>query len=209
MSLGRNQDLLEPAAGDAAELDGAGAARHRAELDPARFVGSFESIAFIGVVGAVLAVIGITDAVMKPQRRPWAISFVVIGGLAVVWAMGPRTFVFDTAFDVLPGFDLARASARWLVVVTIVASLFVGVGVDVLTRRVRPVHLVAVVVAILAVAGALAIGLVDAAAPDDGVVGADGGRRGRPGRGDHGRDTSHPLGRPRRSAQSSPSARSR
>ncbi len=163
LSLGRNQDLLNP------QLAMLPSSTARALLgtvqnsDPARFVGSFESIAFIGVVGAVLAVIGITDAVMKPQRRPWAISFVVIGVLAVVWAMGPRTFVFDTAFDVLPGFDLARASARWLVVFTIVASLFVGVGVDVLTRRVRPVHLVAAVVATLAVAGALAIGLVDAA----------------------------------------------
>ena len=163
LSLGRNQDLLNP------QLAMLPSSTARALLgtvqnsDPARFVGSFESIAFIGVVGAVLAVIGITDAVMKPQRRPWAISFVVIGVLAVVWAMGPRNFVFDTAFDVLPGFDLARASARWLVVFTIVASLFVGVGVDVLTRRVRPVHLVAAVVATLAVAGALAIGLVDAA----------------------------------------------
>ncbi len=110
----------------------------------------------------MLAVIGITDAVIRPDRRPWAISLAVIGGLALVWAIGPRTFVFDVAFDVLPGFDLARASARWLVVVTIVASLFAGVGVDVLTRRVRPVHLVAAVVATVAVAGALAVGVVGA-----------------------------------------------
>ena len=163
LSLGRNQDLLNPQLAMLPNSTARALLGTVQNSDPARFVGSFESIAFIGVVGAVLAVIGITDAVMKPQRRPWAISFVVIGVLAVVWAMGPRTFVFDTAFDVLPGFDLARASARWLVVFTIVASLFVGVGVDVLTRRVRPVHLVAAVVATLAVAGALAIGLVDAA----------------------------------------------
>ena len=97
LSLGRNQDLLNPQLAMLPNSTARALLGTVQNSDPARFVGSFESIAFIGVVGAVLAVIGITDAVMKPQRRPWAISFVVIGVLAVVWAMGPRTFVFDTS----------------------------------------------------------------------------------------------------------------
>ena len=164
LSLGRNQDLEDPALALLPSSTARALLGTVQNVDPARFVGGFESIAFLGVVGAVLAVIGFTEAVTRPERRPWAISFGVMGVLALVWAMGPRTFVFDVAFDLLPGFDLARASARWLVIVTIVAALFAGVGADVLTRRVRTVHLVAAVVATLAVAGALALGVLDAEA---------------------------------------------
>ena len=109
---------------------------------------------------AVIAVIGLTDAVLERSTRPWAISFGVLGGLALVWAIGPRTFVFDAAFDFLPGFDLARASARWLVVVVIVAAIFVGVGVDVVVARLRPIHLAVAGGAIVVVGLGLATDVV-------------------------------------------------
>ena len=160
LSLGRNQDLLDPALAMLPSSTARALLGTVQNIDPAFFVGSFESIAFVGVVGAVVAVVGATDSVIRSDRRPWAISFGVIGALALVWAVGPRTVVFDAAFDALPGFDLARASARWLVVVVIVASLFAGVGVDVLVRRVRPVHLVVVAIASVAVGLALAADVV-------------------------------------------------
>lgn len=160
LSLGRTQNLLDPS------LSLLPSATVRAllgtvqDIDPAMFVGSFESIAFVGVVGAVLAVIGVTESIVDKTTRPWAVSFAVLGGLALVWAIGPRTFVFDAAFDFLPGFDLARASARWLVVVVIVAALFVGVGVDVAVRQLRTIHLAAVAAAIVGVAFALVLDVV-------------------------------------------------
>lgn len=162
LSLGRDQDLLDPALAMLPSSTARALLGTVQDIDPAFFVGSFESIAFIGVVGAVLAVVGLTESVLRPDRRPWAIAFAVVGGLALVWAIGPRTAVFDLAFDLLPGFDLARASARWLVNVVMVASVFVGAGVDVATQRLRPVHVAAVGVVIAVVGLALALDVVAA-----------------------------------------------
>ena len=160
LSLGRHQNLLDP------RLSLLPSATARAllgtvqDVDPAVSAGSFESVAFVGVVAAILAVIGLTDGVLVRTTRPWIISFAVLGGLALIWAIGPRTFLFDAAFDFLPGFDLARASARWLVVVVIVATLFVGVGVDAVMKRLGPIHLAVVGGGIIVVALGLATDVV-------------------------------------------------
>jgi hypothetical protein len=61
--------------------------------------------------------------------------------LALNWATGPDSLLFRIAFDVVPGFDLARASARWLVIVALVAALFAGAGVDAVWRGARRIHL--------------------------------------------------------------------
>ena len=79
LSLGRNQDLEDPALALLPSSTARALLGTVQNVDPARFVGGFESIAFLGVVGAVLAVIGFTEAVIRPERRPWAISFGVIG----------------------------------------------------------------------------------------------------------------------------------
>lgn len=126
--------------------------------DPATFASGFESIAFIGVVVALLAVIGCGRSLWQRRSRPWAISFAAIAALSLVWATGPRSALFRLAFDVVPGFDLARASSRWLVVVVLVAAVFASVGVDVVWRGARARHLTAALIAAIAVAGFLAIG---------------------------------------------------
>ncbi len=128
------------------------------DRDPAAFAGGFENIAFVGVVVAILAVVGLAQALLDRRSRPWAISLSVAAMLALVWATGPRSAVFRVAFDLLPGFDLARASARWLVVVVLVAALFAGTGVDTACRGVRRFHLGAAVGAVLLGGGLLAVG---------------------------------------------------
>lgn len=156
---GRNEDELA-----SATLSLQGHAVVRALLgtvqdhDPAVFSGGFESIGYLGVVVSLIALIGAIHAVMVRGSRAWAISFLAIAALALVWAMGPGTFVFDVAYDVLPGFDLARSSARWLVIVGLVAALFVGVGTDVLLRGARRHHAAAAAGASLVVALAIAFG---------------------------------------------------
>ena len=70
-------------------------------------------------------------------RRPLAIALGAIAVIGVVWALGPRTPVFTFAYDWLPGFDLARGSARWLDVTAFAVALGVGMG-DRRTRRSRP-----------------------------------------------------------------------
>ncbi len=133
------------------------------DRDPAAFAGGFESIAFIGVVVAILSIVGVVHSVVDRRSRPWASSFAVVGVLALVWAMGPRSTIFRVAFDVVPGFDLARASVRWLVIVVLVAALFAGVGVEVLWHRAQRRHLAAVGISVVVVGGLLATGALDAA----------------------------------------------
>jgi hypothetical protein len=132
------------------------------KVDPAGFVGSFESIAFVGVVVGILALVGWSDVLSDPKRRSWGVSFGVVGLLALIWALGPRTVVFDAAFDLLPGFNLARGSARWLVIVVIVVSLLAGVGVDALVHRARSWHLIAAAAGVSFVALAFGAGRLDA-----------------------------------------------
>ncbi|MGB7880219.1 MAG: DUF6541 family protein [Ilumatobacteraceae bacterium] len=133
------------------------------DRDPAAFAGGFESIAFLGVVAAIVAVVGCVQAITDRRSRPWAISFTVAASLALVWAAGPRTPVFRIAFDLVPGFDLARASARWLVIFVLVAALFAGIGVDVAWRRAHRHHLAGAVGAVVAVSLLLAAGLLEIA----------------------------------------------
>jgi hypothetical protein len=131
--------------------------------DPAEFASGFESVAFIGVVVAILVVIGLTRAIADRRSRPWAISLALTAALSLMWATGPRSALFRLAFDVVPGFDLARASARWLVIVVLVAALFAGVGVDVVVRRSQLRHLAAAAGAAVLVAALLTFGPLEVA----------------------------------------------
>jgi hypothetical protein len=130
------------------------------DRDPAEFASGFESIGFVGVVVALVFVVGFVALVTDRRTRPWAIALAVVGALAVVWATGPRSWLFRLAFDVVPGFDLARASSRWLVIAVLVVALFAGAGIDTLWRGSRRVHLASAVTATLAVVALLAIGFV-------------------------------------------------
>ncbi len=132
------------------------------DVDPAGFVGSFESIAFVGVVAAILALIGWSDSLADPRRRSWAVAFGGVGVLALVWSLGPRTFAFDVAFDFLPGFNLARGSARWLTIVVIVSSLLAGIGIDALAHRGRMLHLTTGAAGVAVVGLAFGAGRLDA-----------------------------------------------
>ena len=124
--------------------------------DPAAFASGFESIVFIGVVVALLTVIGAVALIGARSTRSWAITLGVVALLALTWATGPRSMLFRIAFDVVPGFDLARASARWLVIVALVGALFAGAGVDAIWRGARHVDLAAVGIAAAVVAALLA-----------------------------------------------------
>ncbi len=133
------------------------------DRDQAIFAGGFESIAFIGVVVALLVAVGVVQSVSSRRSRPWAIALAAVALLALTWAIGPRTAIYRLAYEIVPGFDLARASARWVVIVVLVAALFAGVGADVIWRGARRRHLAAVAVAALTVVGLIALDVVDTA----------------------------------------------
>jgi hypothetical protein len=70
--------------------------------------------------------------------------------------------VFSVAYALIPGFDLGRVSARWLVISVLLAALLVGVGIDAvssgISRRCAFVGGGVVAVVILAVVGPLSSG---------------------------------------------------
>jgi hypothetical protein len=130
------------------------------DRDLAEFASGFESIAFVGVVGAVFVVMGAAALLRSRQQRPWMISFGVTALLALAWSTGPRSALFRFAFEVVPGFDLARASSRWLVVTIFVAALFAGAGVEAVWRGVTRAHASTAAIAILIVTGLLVAGVL-------------------------------------------------
>ena len=128
------------------------------DRDPAVFSGTFEAIVFVGVVAVALSIVGWSDAVLDAARRPVALVLGGTGLLALAWAYGPRTIVFRAAFRLLPGFDLGRASARWLVVTALVVALFAGLGAEATMRRLGRRHVFVVAGAAGAAALLLASG---------------------------------------------------
>jgi hypothetical protein len=128
------------------------------DRDPAEFASGFESIMFLGVVVSLLAIVGAIALIADRRRRPWAIALALVAVVATAWAIGPDSLVFRVAFDVVPGFDLARASARWLVIVALVAALFAGAGADAVWDGMRRRQLAGAVGATALVVLLLAVG---------------------------------------------------
>ena len=128
------------------------------DRDPAAFASGFENIVFIGVVVALLVAVGAVPLLTCRRSRPWAIALGVAGLLALSWATGPRSLLFRFAFDVVPGFDLARASSRWLVILVIVAAIFAGAGVDAVWRGARRVQLATALIAAASITALLVFG---------------------------------------------------
>ena len=133
------------------------------DRDPAAFASGFESIVFLGVVGSVLSIVGAVSLIAARRTRPWAIALTAAALLALTWATGPRSLLFRLAFDFLPGFDLARASSRWLVIVALVAALFAGAGVDAIWRGVQRNQFIGAAVAVATVTTLLGFGLLETA----------------------------------------------
>jgi hypothetical protein len=134
-----------------------GSFRH---VNEAAFAGGFEAIGHVGVAAAFLGVVGIGLAMRDPLRRPLAIALAVLAVIGVVWALGPRTSVFTFAYDWLPGFDLARASARWLNVTAFVVAIGVGWAVDAIATTWTRRSVVPIIVGAGLLALALGLGVI-------------------------------------------------
>jgi hypothetical protein len=106
-------------------------------IDQAYFAGTFEAIGHVGVAAALTAVIGIVGALRRDALRPHAVALAALAVLGVVWALGPRTPLFTFAYNWLPGFDLARASARWVDITALAVGIAVAFAVEAVRRRDR------------------------------------------------------------------------
>ncbi len=87
---------------------------------------SQEFLAFVGFTGLWLAGVGLTGR----RHRGLALALLGAGALALLLAAGPELPFFRLAHRWLPGFDLFRVPARWLVVVNLALALLAGLGAE-------------------------------------------------------------------------------
>ena len=87
---------------------------------------STEFIAYIGVSGLVLAVLG----VFSEAPRVKTVFLLMTVAVTIALSLGPVTPIFSMAHAVVPGFDLFRVPPRWLVLGAFAGSILAGQGVD-------------------------------------------------------------------------------
>jgi len=87
---------------------------------------SQEFLAFVGFTGLWLAGVGLTGR----RHRGLALALLGAAVLALLLSAGPELPFFRLAHRWLPGFDLFRVPARWLVVVNLALALLAGLGAE-------------------------------------------------------------------------------
>lgn len=85
--------------------------------------GYTEYVAYIGVVGLALAGIGAWRG--RGPAHTFGLLFV---GLGLLLALGRWNPLYYLLYQVVPGFDLFRAPARWMMLYTLGAAVLAGVG---------------------------------------------------------------------------------
>lgn len=88
--------------------------------------GYTEYVAYIGVVGLALAAIGAWRG-----RGPARAFGLLLVGLGLFLALGRWNPVYFLLYQFVPGFDLFRAPARWMMLYTLGAAVLAGVGMTV------------------------------------------------------------------------------
>lgn len=88
-----------------------------------------EWIAYAGLAGLGLALVGLLT---MPWRRE-ARTFALLGGLGVILALGRVTGpLYLFLYKFVPGFNLFRAPARWLLLYALAVAVLAGLGLDAL-----------------------------------------------------------------------------
>ena len=136
-----------------------------------------EFVAYIGAFGLALAVLGVmhrdggretgdgSEAVRRlpspvsSSVKPLALALIAVG---FILALGIVTPLFNLLFYWLPGFNLFRAQARWLVVFALGISILIGLGMQALrnslSNTTQRLWLVGWVVLMGVVAGSVVVG---------------------------------------------------
>lgn len=100
---------------------------------PDGFVSTDEFFGFIGILAICLAIL----AVVATFRRPATWGFAGLALVGLVLALGASIPTYQALFAILPGLDLFRVPARWLLLYTLAASVLVGIGIDWLANCAR------------------------------------------------------------------------
>ncbi|MGI8913711.1 MAG: YfhO family protein [Chloroflexota bacterium] len=129
---------------------------------------SSEHVAYVGVLGLLIALVGLIAA--RRRSDAWLLAFLVVVPLAL--AFGQYDPLWRLAFHVVPGFSSFRVPARWLYVTTFGLASLGAIGAGAIWNRRPsyhpwPVPVITALVAVAALAGAagIALGHVTAPAP--------------------------------------------
>jgi len=97
-----------------------------------------EYVAYVGVAGLLLALLAAARWRNAAGRRPAASPWGLAGGLALFGlflALGAYNPLYYLLVKVVPGFDLFRAPARWMLLYTLGVSVLAGYGVASLPQQ--------------------------------------------------------------------------
>jgi len=92
--------------------------------------GYSEFVAYIGVIGLALAAVGAWQG--RGTARTFGLLFAFLG---LFLALGRFNPVYFLLYKIVPGFDLFRTPARWMMLYTLGMAVLAGVGIDVLLNR--------------------------------------------------------------------------
>lgn len=109
-------------------------------------LGFTEFVAYVGVVGLLLALVAVASSLRETAgKRLWTVGHwplaalcgISFAGLGLFLALGrwnPFSFLF---YHVIPGYDLFRTPARWMMLYTLGMAVLAGVGTEWLWGRLR------------------------------------------------------------------------
>ena len=108
-------------------------------------LGYTEFVAYVGAVGLLLALVAVVSSLRQTAgRRPtigrWPLAVLCglfFAGLGLFLAFGrwnPFSFLF---YHLIPGFDLFRTPARWMMLYTLGMAVLTGAGTEWLWRRLK------------------------------------------------------------------------
>lgn len=118
------------------------------ELGPIFGPGYTEFISYVGGLALVLAAIGAWQG--RSSIRTMGLFF---AGLGLFLALGRWNPVYYLFYKVVPGFDLFRVPARWMMLYTMGMALLAGVGLSCVLRWLRSRWMPRVLIASLVIAG--------------------------------------------------------
>ncbi|HXF61721.1 MAG TPA: YfhO family protein [Caldilineaceae bacterium] len=93
-------------------------------------LGYTEYVAYVGSLGLALAALGAVQGFRKGVREPAWQAGLLLAALGLFLAAGRWNPVYFLLYGLVPGFDLFRVPARWMMLYTLGMALLVAVGVD-------------------------------------------------------------------------------
>lgn len=119
-----------------------------------------EYVFTLGFSGLGLALAGVILPGRDGGARSGRAFGLLLFGVGVVLALGIATPLFNVLYRFLPGFNLFRAQARWLIMAALGASVLIGRGAEALSDPATPRRWRVLGLAWLGVLGVIVAGLV-------------------------------------------------